>query len=149
MGHLASFYLAFQLPMLTRQKVRQKINLGPEGVTNVELISVKDKNSQLQTTVTSKEKELKQKTSNEGNLPYVKSSSPYVYRGAHREQQKVEQSKKDTIVIDTPENIPAAEYLTAQESNGESVSDRTKEPTAEHSNSYSFLTAPGYRTHHK
>ncbi|KAI9555664.1 hypothetical protein GHT06_018179 [Daphnia sinensis] len=122
---------------------------NPEGVTNAELIFIKDKNSQPHTTVTSKVKELKQRTSNEGTLPSAKSSSPYVYRGAYREQQKEVQSKKDTIVTDPPENIPAAEYLRAQESNGESISDNTKEPTAEHSNSYSFLTAPGYRTYHK
>ncbi|XP_057365392.1 uncharacterized protein LOC130686113 [Daphnia carinata] len=120
-----------------------------ERDTNVELISVKEKNSQLQAVVTSNLKELKQKTSNEGTLPYAKSSSPYVYRGPHREQQKVEQLKKDTVVTDAPENIPAAEYLTAPESKRESISDHTKEPTAEHSNSYSFLTAPGYRTYHK
>lgn len=125
------------------------MHLGPENVDNVELVSVKEINSQLPATITSKVKDLKQTTSKEVTLPHAKSSSPYVYRGANREQQKAKHSKKDTIAIDTPENIPVAEYLTALETNRESTSDSTKESMVEPSNSYSFLTAPGYRTHHK
>ncbi len=109
-------------------------------------MAIKEKIDQPKTKIPPKQKETT-KTSNEFIVSQIKSTSPYVYRGSQRGQQEAQESERDTIIADAPENLPEFQYLKAAENDGESYTARPKEPVAK-LNSYGFLTSPGYRTYH-
>ncbi len=108
-------------------------------------MTIKEKIDQPKTKIPPKQKETT-KTSNEFIVSQIKSTSPYVYRGSQRGQQEAQESERDTIITEAPENLPEFQYLKAAENDGESYTARPKEPVATY-NSYGFLTSPGYRTH--
>ncbi|XP_046437538.1 uncharacterized protein LOC124188751 isoform X2 [Daphnia pulex] len=114
-----------------------------KGTGNVRTVTIKEKTDQPKTKIPPKQKETT-KTSNEFIVSQIKSTSPYVYRGSQRGQQEAQESERDTIITEAPENLPEFQYLKAAEN--ESYTARPKEPVATY-NSYGFLTSPGYRTH--
>ncbi|EFX71208.1 hypothetical protein DAPPUDRAFT_309181 [Daphnia pulex] len=117
-----------------------------KGTENVRTVSIKEKIDQPKAKIPPKQKETT-KTSNEFIVSQIKSTSPYVYRGSQRGQQEAQESERDTIITEAPENLPEFQYLKAAENDGESYTARPKEPVATY-NSYGFLTSPGYRTYH-
>lgn len=71
------------------------------------------------------------------------SPSPYVYRGGYRDREQAQQSTPTTTVSETPEILPAAEYLLAPP-NSDGANSGDQKAHNEYRNLYSFLTPPGY-----
>lgn len=135
--------------LFTTLHLSHSYNLDLEkGTENVQTtVANKEKNDQSKTKIHPKQKEAS-RTSNEFIVSQIKSTSPYVYRGSQRGQQQAQQSERDIIITEAPENIPEFQYLKAHENDEESYTIPPKEPVAQYHSSYGFLTSPGYRTYH-
>ena len=121
--------------------------LDPEEVSeDVHPMTAKHKNTHSQRQPFGYHKSKEQKGFSRGAM-IIK--SPYVYRGSHRERQQAQPSTTSHVLYDSAfENMPSPEYLkSSSDSNDNEYSQSHQLDPNEHYNSYTFLTAPGYRMH--